>query len=609
MSRMTKLTSILALGIPNLTRVFLYRMGLKLGVSPVLRLKDSVQTGPFFIERTYPKMDMPSPVHWDETASLFSHWSFPITAAPPDWHRNPLTGVRVERSDRNWWEIPDFDPRLGDVKTVWECSRFDWVLAFAQRAKAGDSGALLRLEEWLADWCSENPPYKGVNWKCGQEASIRVMHLAMASLILEQTGEATGSFLAVIKQHLKRIAPTISYAMGQDNNHGTSEAAALYIGGSLLVHNNQVEGAEWVRTGTHWLENRARRLIGVDGSFSQYSLNYHRVVLDTFSMVEVWRNHLNLPRFSQTWYSRATAATNWLRAMVRDGSGDAPNLGANDGARLLQLSHSDYRDFRPSVQLAMNLFQGKSAFGEGRWNEPIRWLGLTPSTDEAAIQSSQVFDDGGFAVLRNGNAMAMLRYPRFQFRPSQADALHVDLWVADKNLLRDAGTYSYNADENWLNYFPGTQSHNTVQFDNRDQMPRVSRFLFGKWLKTSWCEPLKVSESAVSFGAGYVDASSAEHKRKVQLAADSLTVVDHVSGFKSNAVLRWRLSPGTWTLDGHRLSCGDHVIEVYGTMPIVRLEVVEGWESLYYLDKTKVPVLELEVGQPGSLTTKYRWSL
>ena len=67
---------------------------------------------------------------------------------------------------------------------------------------------------------------------------------------------------------------------------------------------------------------------------------------------------------------------------------------------------------------------------------------------------------------------------RFRFRPSQADAMHVDLWVKDQNLLSDAGTYSYNTDARWLKYFPGTQSHNTVQFDDRDQMPRLGRFLF-----------------------------------------------------------------------------------------------------------------------------------
>lgn len=39
---------------------------------------------------------------------------------------------------------------------------------------------------WLNDWCENNPPYLRVNWKCGQEASIRVMHLIMAAYILDE---------------------------------------------------------------------------------------------------------------------------------------------------------------------------------------------------------------------------------------------------------------------------------------------------------------------------------------------------------------------------------------------------------------------------------------
>jgi len=40
--------------------------------------------------------------------------------------------------------------------------------------------------------------------------------------------------------------------------------------------------------------------------------------------------------------------------------------------------------------------------------------------------------------------MALLRYPRFRFRPSHADVLHVDLWVDAVNVLRDGGTFSYH---------------------------------------------------------------------------------------------------------------------------------------------------------------------
>ena len=38
----------------------------------------------------------------------------------------------------------------------------------------------------------------------------------------------------MITLHLVRIAATLPYAIAQDNNHGTSEAAALFIGGAWL---------------------------------------------------------------------------------------------------------------------------------------------------------------------------------------------------------------------------------------------------------------------------------------------------------------------------------------------------------------------------------------
>jgi hypothetical protein len=39
------------------------------------------------------------------------------------------------------------------------------------------------------------------------------------------------------------------------------------------------------------------------------------------------------------------------------------------------------------------------------------------------------------------------------------------------------------------------------------------------------------------------------------------------------------------------------------------LSLAEEGESRYYLDKEQVPVLEVEVHQPGSLITEYRWIL
>ena len=612
-----KIRTYLALGIPNLLHVMGYRIGTKLGLNPVRRLQAETPQGPFFLfaEQGMP-VAAPLVTGWQASAQLFSHWPVAVSNQPPDWLTNPFNGQRVVAPERGWWQIPDFDPAVGDIKLIWELSRMDWVLAFAQRARQGNGMTLSQLNDWLADWCANNPPYRGPNWKCGQEASLRVMQLAMAALILDQVRAPAPALRDLVQLHMQRIAPTVQYAMAQDNNHGTSEAAALFIGGSWLSKLGVSEGERWQREGRRWLENLAARLIGPQGSFSQYSLNYHRVMLDTFCMAEVWRRQLGLPAFSARWQMRALAATQWLRHMVNSVNGDGPNVGANDGARLLQLTDTPYRDHRPSVQLAMALFAGQRAYSEdGPWNQALHWLGVALPVELAAPAGDYVADDGGFVVLRRGAAMAMLRYPRFRFRPSQADALHLDLWLGGDNLLLDAGTYSYNTDPQWLNYFGGTASHNTVQFDDRDQMPRLSRFLLGDWLKTNRLQPLDDDGQTTSFGAGYRDSQGARHHRHVRLQNTGMQVTDKVQGFAHKAVLHWRLTPGDWQLghspQGPRLTLGVEglaMLKVSANVPITRCELVPGWESRHYLEKTPVLVLEVEIQQAGTLTTELHWT-
>jgi hypothetical protein len=609
MGFLSKAKTAFELGLPNIARTASYRLSLKLGLNPVRRLQAAVPQGPFFKPVTLEPLPVPPVTAWQTSAQLFSHLPFTVSDQPPDWLANPFSGQRLASPERGWWQIPDFDPAVGDIKLIWELSRMDWVLAFAQRALNGDADALARLNQWLADWCTHNPPYRGPNWKCGQEASMRVMHLAVAGLILGQFRQPATGLRDLVRLHLQRIAPTVQYAMAQDNNHGTSEAAALFIGGSWLASLGVAEGSRWQKTGRRWLENRAARLIGPQGSFSQYSLNYHRVMLDTFCMAEVWRQHMALPAFSARWYVSSLAATQWLRHMVSPLNGDGPNLGANDGARLLQLTDTVYRDYRPSVQLGMALFANQRAYAQyGTWNYPLHWLGVPVPQALAPQAGNLVADDGGFAVLRRGEAMAMLRYPRFSFRPSQVDALHLDLWLGGDNLLRDAGSFSYNTEPKWQSYFGGTASHNTVQFDERDQMPRLSRFLFGNWLKTSFIKPLAQDVLATHFAAGYRDGHHASHRRHISLVDSHLCVVDEVAGFARKAVLRWRVEPGEWRLEGQRLTNGAHVLSVQASMPLVRCELVEGWESRHYLEKSPVPVLEIEVHQPGTLTTEYHWA-
>lgn len=462
------------------------------------------------------------------------------------------------------------------------------------------TGALQRLNLWLEDWAEQNPPYKGPNWKCGQEASIRVMHLALAAWVLGQDKTPLSGLVDLICAHLQRIAPTMSYAIGQQNNHATSEAAALFIGGSLAIgHDRRALG--WMNTGRRWLEERAQILIAPDGSFSQYSVNDHRVMLDSYAFAEAWRQHRDLPPFTADLKNRLAAATRWLEAMTCAKTGDAPNLGANDGARLIQLSGCDYCDFRPSVQLAAAVFDGPDAFGAGDWNLPLQWLGI-PAGQQRRATTSMTFDDGGYHVLRAGPSLAVLRYPRFRFRPSQADALHVDLWHHGENLLRDAGTFSYNAND--AAWFAGTSAHNTVTFDNNDQMPRLGRFLFGDWLKADDVVAVRTIGGGVSAAAGYTDRRGARHHRHVALSSDGLVCTDTVSGIFANGCLRWRLAPRDWALNAGQVCDDTAAVSVSSDQAQLDLTLTTAPESRYYQQRDEIPVLEIHFCQPCTIVTR-----
>lgn len=613
MSLFTWIKLIGSLGLRAVILVFIYRTLLKLSLHPVCNIESRAPAGPFFVKSRLSSQGLPAVTSWQNYGSLFSHIKVPLEGGPPDWLANLTSNDRNKRNLLPWWKIPDFDETTGDVKLIWEQSRMDWVLAFAQRARNGDTRSLVRLNSWLSDWLDKNPPYLGVNWKCGQEASIRVIHLCSAALILGQELRPLPGLAALVDLHLRRIAPTIHYAMAQNNNHGTSEAAALYIGGSLLSANG-VKGAErWERLGRYWLENRTDKLIEDDGSFSQYSINYHRLLLDTLSIVEVWRQKLDGKPFSLKFYHKSRLATSWLYQMVAPSSGNAPNFGANDGARILQLTDSDYRDYRPTVQVAMALFHGRSAYTEpGPWQLQSAWLGVPVATTDPPTLANCDYDEGGYKVLRFGKATVMLRHAQFRYRPSQADVLHIDLWVDGTNVLRDAGSFSYNSTPDVLTYFSGTASHNTVQFDDRDQMPKLGRFLFANWLRMNHLTKISHTDNEVSCSAGYRDHLGAKHLRTVYLSNSILHVEDEVGGFSHKAVLRWRVFKGDWKVDtipeGVCVSDGRNKLTVTSALPILRASIVDGWESQFYMQKQTVPVLEVEVGSPGKISTEYRWA-
>ncbi|MCI5138868.1 MAG: hypothetical protein D3922_10740 [Candidatus Electrothrix sp. AR1] len=214
---------------------------------------------------------------------------------------------------------------------------------------------------------------------------------------------------------------------------------------------------------------------------------------------------------------------------------------------------------------------------------------------------SSLMPQGGYVCVRGEDGFALLRLPVYRFRPSHADALHLDLWYKGINWVRDSGSYSYNADEESLKYFPGTASHSTVCFDDRDQMPRLSRFLFGAWLR-----PDEVSRNAEagSVRSSYTDYLGAQHIREVRYRQGECFVIDTFSGVNKEAVVRWHLAPADWKLNDRTVSC-EHMQLLVETENEIALSLVELPESRYYLERHVIPVLEIRSSGAGTVKTRF----
>lgn len=438
-------------------------------------------------------------------------------------------------------------PRIAgqDIKLTWEPARFGWatVLGRAYHASGEERYAeafWLHTESFL----TANPPNEGPNWASAQEVSLRLICLSFALSLFWESRHSTPArrqrLATALAEHAGRIPSTLIYARAQNNNHLLTEAAGLLTAAAVLPQHPAA--ARWQRLGWRWLNHGLQSQIAPDGTYSQHSANYHRLVLQ----VALWAARLG-PEYPPVTRARLAAASAWLAGLLDDESGGVPNLGPNDGAYILSLSTRPFTDFRPVLQAARRAFLGEAP---EMLDEMSLWLAPSPGPAQPAAPAPHL-------RLEVGPAWGVLRAARFSSRPGHADQLHFDLWWRGLNIALDAGTAFYNARPPWENALSGTEVHNTLTINGQPQMTRAGRFL---WL--DWAQAVAVEHSparATATHDGY-RAFGLDHRRIVEAAARVWQVTDEVLPQVSMPArrflirLHWLLPDWPWALEGATLT-------------------------------------------------------
>jgi asparagine synthase (glutamine-hydrolysing) len=536
---------------------------------------------------------------------------------PPDWQRHPLHERSIS-TDQHWSKTDDFNH--GDPKLIWEPNRLAIVYTLV-RAYAANGDERYPAAFWalVEDWKHHNPPQLGFNWKCGQEASLRLMAwcfgLYAFSVSRHTTPERVVQLVTLIGAHAERIEANIDYARSQKNNHALSEATGMLTVGLLFPELKR--SSRWLRLGREILEKEVRRQIYDDGAYAMSSTNYHRVMLH----ITLWAMglaNLNGQPLSDEVYHRFDLATHFLYQMINPETGEIPNYGANDGTLVLPLNSCDYNDFRPVLQAAHYLVHQERLFPPGPWDEDLIWLFGTEAL-ETPLESSHLQDFkaevGGYYLLRSPRSFVFTRCASYRDRPVQADMLHVDLWWRGQNVALDAGTYSYNAQEPWNDPFAHTAFHNTVTVDGRDQMVRVSKFLWLPWLQSKVRCFSSSAGGCITYWEGEHDGFRGQripvtHRRGIlRLGEESWLITDVLNGYGSHLYrLHWLLTdvPYEWIEEEGclMLECrkGTYYVQmsslpVRGKFSLVRgqSDSPRGWRAPYYYYREPVLSAALSV--------------
>lgn len=496
---------------------------------------------------------------------------------PINWHYSPITKQESCRSVK-WYRIPDFDLKLGDIKAIWEVSRFTHFFYFARAYLiTGDDKYYAAFSEQLKQWLKDNPYPYGTNYKCGQECTLRMISALMVYTVFAQhtTAEDESNMYQLVEVCYKKVLSNFFYAHKCiKNNHTLSEICGLIIGAWCCKDTVKLRKAYSL------LDKEIENQFMSDGGYIQYSFNYQRFALQIMECVYKISEKIGI---SISEKSKKLIKNNaLLMHECQDVTGDVPNYGSNDGALIFPVTVCDFRDFTPVINTVYALMTGTRLFTKGNYDEELLWFGRRDNFPYVKIErKSTAFKKAGLYTLRHDNGFLMICLQDFKTRPDHMDGMHLDLWHRGKNIFCDSGTYSYASETG--KELAMTSTHNTVKVQGIDQMKSYSNFMIYDWTSR---KNLKFTEEC--FCGTMISMNGYEHTRKIVKTKQGYEITDEVRGSGESCRFLFHTP-----YEVKIASVGFEVFENSEKLCAVKfesgnVEFRKAYRSLYYLRKEEI---------------------
>ena len=512
----------------------------------------------------------------DNTYTFFSKAKFAL-GENYDWLTNPETNYKYQLE--HWSKIKDLSKEAGDIKYVWEKARFSFLYDIIRYDYHFDEDCASIVFQEINSFIDHNPVNMGPNYKCSQEISLRVLNWTFALYYYRNSKELSverfNKIMNAIYWQLHHVYHNINFSrIAVRNNHALTETLMLFLSGLLFPFLPNTK--KWSKKGKNWFEEEIAYQIYEDGTFLQFSMNYHRVAIQLLTwgirLAKLHKDPLNL-----TVINRAEKSLNYLRTCQDQTSGKLPNYGSNDGALFFKLTDDDFRVYTSQINdLCAVLHHEVSEHNESQLWYGINNCELVPFEPDKLTS----YPFGGHYVINDGSSKTLVKCAKYKDRPGHADNLHLDIWLNGNNYIWDTGSYQYNTVEKYSQFFGHCYSHNTVSVDNKNQMQKGIRFIWNYWNKKAKAT-LTENKGNFEFDGQFTGfpelGNKIVHNRKVVQARkinkwEVTDIIKNADGYVSQ--LYWHFNPKTY--DQIHINCID------GSGNVLHPEIEEKWCSNYY---------------------------
>lgn len=551
-----------------------------------------------------------------------------------NWHRDSKTGYVWEQ--KYYADIKSIDlTNNADIKYAWEINRFHHTVILGKAYwYTGDEKYTEEFVQQVLSWNESNPYSRGINWNCSMEVAIRAVNIIWAYMFFMESPKVTGSFREKICKlmflHGKHIRENLENRGRVNNNHYIADLIGLiYISKLFPVFHSS---GKYESFAIREIRKEMDRQVNNDGACYEDSIPYHRFV------TEMLFHAFFLQKRLDEWSDQTTDAdckrnrdnkigADYLEVLEKmfeftlfytKPDGSAPQIGDNDGGRLLPLGDPDeYNGNHLHMSAIAGEFFNRDDFrqaGFDNYEEAIWLFGKRielPLRKKLSV-NSMAFADSGYYVMRGNDDFLIVKCAKLgtggKGTHTHNDNLSFELCMNGITYITDPGTYTYSSDKDMRNLFRSTQYHNTLVIDDMEQNTISERDLFllqGNSVPkvNSWTSDLRrdVFDGEVKFNVG--TGREIIHKRKIifNKAEEIWQICDELLGDGDHELV-WHFHLAS----GIKVECGRNSIHLrhdksyaalmkFAAPEGCNIEICKGWHSPAYGIKTEKNIIKIVI--------------